>query len=154
MHELTLKDVGITDPDLLGLIDRLDAYLYGLYPPEEVFGVDLDDPELTDIHFVVAYLDGKPVGCGAIKEIDKTATELKRFYVEPEARNRGIAGRMLRYLEDKAGAQGYARIRLETGVPQLEAVAFYKKNGYCAIEPYGEYIGCPSSLCFEKLLQG
>ena len=58
MHELTLKDVGIKDPDLLGLIDRLDAYLYGLYPPEEVFGVDLDDPELADIHFVAAYLDG------------------------------------------------------------------------------------------------
>ena len=74
--------------------------------------------------------------------------------MEPEARNRGIAGRMLRYLEDKAGFARLCAIRLETGVPQLEAVAFYKKNGYYAIEPYGEYIGCPSSLCFEKRLQG
>lgn len=150
MHELQVKDVGIKDPDLLLLIDRLDAYLYELYPPEEVFTVDLDDPGLEAIHFAAAYADGKPVGCGAIKEIDATSTELKRFYVDPAARNRGIAGRMLRYLEEKARAHGYAVIRLETGEAQFEAVAFYKKNGYYAIEPYGEYIGCPSSACFEK----
>ncbi|MBO7744774.1 GNAT family N-acetyltransferase [Paenibacillus sp. MWE-103] len=154
MHELRIVDVGMKDPDLLGLIGKLDAYLYALYPPEEVFGVDLDDPDLRDIHFAAAYLDGQPAGCGAIKELDGTTTELKRFYVEPEFRNRGVAGRMLRYLEDKARARRYAVIRLETGGPQFEAVAFYKKHGYAPIEPYGEYIGCPSSLCFEKRLEG
>ncbi|QHW33429.1 GNAT family N-acetyltransferase [Paenibacillus rhizovicinus] len=152
MHEPILRDVEINNPDLLQLIARLDAYLYEIYPPEEVFVVDLDDPHLSDIHFVVAYVDGNPVGCGAIKEIDEASTELKRFYVEPAYRNQGIAGRLLRYLEEKARGLRYAEIRLETGIPQVEAVAFYKKNGYSSIEPYGEYIGCPSSLCFEKQL--
>ncbi|QHT62590.1 GNAT family N-acetyltransferase [Paenibacillus lycopersici] len=152
MNEPVLRDVEITNPDLLQLIERLDAYLYDLYPPVEVFVVDLDDPGLSGIHFVVAYVDGKPAGCGAIKEIDETSTELKRFYVDPAYRNRGIAGRILRYLEEKARARRYAAIRLETGDPQVEAVAFYKKNGYAAIEPFGEYIACPSSVCFEKRL--
>ncbi|WP_219838429.1 GNAT family N-acetyltransferase [Paenibacillus sp. R14(2021)] len=152
MNDIVLKDAAIKDPDLLGLIDKLDTYLYEIYPPEEVFVVDLDDPDLAAIHFVVAYADGSPVGCGAIKEIDEASTELKRFYVDPAYRNRGIAGRILRYLEGKAAEKQYTYIRLETGDPQFEAIQFYKKNGYYAIAPYGEYVDCPSSVCFEKKL--
>ncbi|MNW57160.1 putative N-acetyltransferase YsnE [compost metagenome] len=140
------------DPDLISLISKLDQYLYELYPADEVFGVDLNDPYAYDIHFVIAYLDETPVGCGAVRELDEQSAELKRFFVEPEYRNRGIAGLILNQLENEARHRQYKFIKLETGDPQNEAIRFYKKNGYYHIASFGEYTSCPSSVCFEKKL--
>jgi len=137
---------------LRGLIEELDAYLFQLYPPDEVFLVDFEAPSANDIRFVIAYSDNRPIGCGAIKPLDENSAELKRFYVIQDFRNRGIAGMMLDKLEKMARESGYASLKLETGEPQAEAVAFYRRHGYEAIERFGEYADCPSSLCYEKQL--
>lgn len=147
MNQIVIKDVATHHPDLKELITQLDDYLYRLYPAEEVSQVDL---EKDDIEFVVTYVQGVPVGCGAIKRLDQYTAELKRFFVLPNYRNQGIAAIMLQALEEKARKSNYTVIKLETGDPQFEAVQFYMKNGYCRIERYGEYIDCPSSVCFEK----
>jgi putative acetyltransferase len=101
-------------------------------------------------HAVVAYDNEKPVGCGAIKEYDETSMEVKRMYVLPDNRNRGIASMILRELELWTAEMSYIRCVLETGKRQPEAIALYKKNGYVSIPNYGQYVGVENSVCFEK----
>ena len=100
--------------------------------------------------FVIARLDGEPVGCGALRCIDESTVEVKRMYVAPLARRRGIASGILAELERLARGFGYARIILETGRFQPEAVALYPAAGYRRILPYGRYIGRTDAHCFGK----
>ncbi len=102
--------------------------------------------------FVVARLDGTPVGCGALRRIDDGTVEIKRMYIAPVARRRGIARCILTELERLAAAHGYARIILETGTRQPEALALYETSGYWRTANYGRYVGNPEAVCFEKRL--
>src|SRR5690348_11026613 len=93
--------------------------------------------------FLVAWLDGRPVGCGGWRSrpgSDELA-EVKRMYVAPEARGRGVAMALLRALEDTAREAGRKRMVLETGHRQPEAIALYHKAGYERIEDFGYYKG-------------
>ena len=103
-------------------------------------------------HAVVAYDNEKPVGCGAIKELSKDSTEVKRMYVLAERRGEGIATTILKELEIWAAELHYGKCRLETGKKQPEAIELYKKNGYKVIPNYGQYEGVENSVCFEKTL--
>lgn len=155
--DLSFHIVDPENPDLRALIDLLDEDLKKRYPHENIYGVDFEDPKVREMTFVVAYLNGKPVGCGGLRplddlELETKAMELKRFYVDPNSRKMGIATKMLLFLEGKAVAAGYSEIRLETGIPQPEAIALYVKHGYKPIDLYGQYVGDPDSLCFGKSL--
>lgn len=101
---------------------------------------------------VVAYENGKALGCGAIKEYAPDAMEVKRMYVSPESRKKGIASKVVAELEKWAKELSYVRCVLETGKKQPEAIELYKKSGYQQIPNYGQYIGIENSLCFEKKL--
>lgn len=103
---------------------------------------------------VVAYEDGAPVGCGAIKHYSEDTMEVKRMYVPPEHRGRGIASKVLKELESWARALRYKKCILETGEKQPEAIALYHRNQYGVIPNFGQYADVPTSVCFEKLLQG
>jgi putative acetyltransferase len=149
---INVKVVRSTDPDLLQLISRLDNELYERYPAEEVYAINMDDPKVNDIVFVVAYKDNIPVGCGAIRPLDNQCTELKRFFVDRSYRRMGIAAILLKYLEGEAKELGFKQIRLETGTEQPEAINFYEKHGYYAIKKFGEYVDGEMSLCYEKNL--
>ncbi|MBB6672081.1 GNAT family N-acetyltransferase [Cohnella nanjingensis] len=138
--------------DLRRMIAKLDEDLLTRYRPEDIHGLDFDDPNVHRITLMVAYADDEPVGCGAIRPLGGETTELKRFFVEASVRRQGIAGRMLEALERKARETGFAVIRLETGTEQPEAIRFYEKNGYAAIAKYGEYADSEHSLCYEKSL--
>jgi GNAT superfamily N-acetyltransferase len=152
MKNFFIKEVSCDSPDLAELIAALDLYLSGIYPAEEIFTVDFTDPKTKEMIFVVAYDGERAIGCGGIRLLDADSAELKRFFIVPDMRRGGIAGSICRYLEKRAAGLGCRIMRLETGEPQHEAVAFYKKNGYYKIEPFGEYEGCASSLCMEKVL--
>lgn len=152
MNNLTVKVVSPEHEDLANLIQKLDEELLERYPAEEIFGVDFSDPTIRDAVFVVAYHEDQPVGCGGIRPIDEVSTELKRFYVDKSLRKLGIAGRMLEALESEAKNRSFTTIKLETGTEQPESVHFYKKHGFYEIDKFGEYVDCPSSLCFEKQL--
>ncbi len=103
--------------------------------------------------FVVAWLDGTPVGCGGLRRYDDGVGELKRMYTDPRWRGRGVAWQVLAQLEDRARRRfGYGRLVLETGVLQPEAMALYESAGYERIEPYGFYRASPLSRCFSKTL--
>ena len=102
--------------------------------------------------FVVAWLEGEAVGCGAVKLTDPADDlgEVKRMYTVPEARRQGVAAAILVHLEARAAALGIRRLRLETGTAQPEALALYESHGWARITPYGRYRDEPSSVCFGK----
>ena len=101
---------------------------------------------------VVAYENDVAVGCGAIKEYTDKIMEVKRMYVPPDKRGKGIASLILKELESWAKELDYAKCILETGEKQPEAISLYKKNNYLVIQNYGQYADVISSVCFEKAL--
>ncbi|MGN9777816.1 GNAT family N-acetyltransferase [Micromonospora sp. H33] len=104
--------------------------------------------------FVVALLDGRPVGCGGWRshgEEGDTA-ELKRMYVAPEARGRGVARAVLAAVERSAREQGRKRIVLECGDKQPEAIALYTSSGYERIPNFGFYKDAPGCISFGRTL--
>jgi putative acetyltransferase len=137
--------------DFGGLVKALDAYLAVTDGDEHAFYSQYNKIDL--IRQVVVCYDGEtPVGCGAIKPFGDDAMEVKRMFVAPEGRNKGIASKILGELETWAKELGCSHCILETGKRQVEAVAFYKKNGYQVIPNYGQYVGVANSVCFEKSL--
>lgn len=151
---VVLKIVDSNNQDLHELIGRLDEELMERYPKQGIYGIDFNDPKVNEVTFVIAYHDEKPVGCGAIRPLNKESMELKRFYVDKKLRNKGIASIILAFLEDKSRKMGYKKIKLETGPKQPEAINLYKKFGYYEIDLFGEYQSSNSeySLCFEKII--
>jgi GNAT superfamily N-acetyltransferase len=100
--------------------------------------------------FVVLYDDGTPVAGGGVKRLDDEACEIKRMYVVPDARGRGLASRLLVALEDEARRLGYAIARLDTGPQQPAAQAMYERAGYA---PIGNFNANPfASFWGEKRL--
>jgi len=113
-------------------------------------------PELFDDpsgYFLVARLDGKPVGCAGICRCEGEQTaELRRMYVAPQARRLGIAHALMNELEETARRLGYATLRLETGPEQPEAIHLYEANGFAVIPNFGPYTAQRRSICMEKAL--
>ncbi len=105
-----------------------------------------------DASYLVVVLDGRAVACGAVQHLDADTAELKRMYVRPAYRGRGIARQLLAALEECALVAGHSRLRLETGTYLPAAIALYRSAGYQPIPVYGEYVGNPYSVCFEKRL--
>jgi GNAT superfamily N-acetyltransferase len=101
---------------------------------------------------VVVYAEGEAVGCGAFKEYSPVAVEIKRMFVKPDHRGRGVAGAILAELEKWAAELGYRECVLETGLNLPEAIRLYEKNGYSRIPNYGQYEGIENSVCMKKVL--
>lgn len=101
-------------------------------------------------HVVIAYEEGQAVGCGAMKEFEGTAMELKRMFVPLNKRGKGIARGVLEELQNWAKELGYKKCVLETGDKMPEAISLYIKSGFKIIPNYGQYTNIKSSICFEK----
>jgi len=134
------------------LLEELDRELLERYPRHAIHGVELRELENGRGFFVVARLDGRTVGTGAVRELEPSVGEIKRMYVRPEARRRGVARAVLVKLEETARALGIHTLRLETGTRQPEAIALYEGEGYRPIPCFGEYASDPFSACYEKTL--
>ena len=137
--------------DFQELVKKLDAELAERDGAQHGFYHQFNGIEGLD-RVVLAVKDGRAVGCGALKELEADVLEVKRMYTVPEQRGRGLAGKLLNELEQWAVEDGYARIVLETGRRQPEAIGLYQKHGYLKTENYGPYIGVDNSVCFEKKL--
>ncbi|MBV9986491.1 MAG: GNAT family N-acetyltransferase [Chitinophagaceae bacterium] len=145
------RRTNISDPGFQQLVARLDAELGERDGTEHDFYAQFNS--LASIPYaIVAYEANEPVGCGALKPYSDDTMEVKRMFVVPALRGKGIASAVLNALEQWASELGYQNCTLETGKRQPEAIALYKKSGYAIIPNYGQYENVENSICFLKKL--
>lgn len=140
-----------TNEDFIALIRFLDEDLARRDGNETAFYSQYNTIDLIK-HAVVAYLDELPVASGAIKHYASGVMEVKRMYTVPAIRGKGYAGKVLAELERWATEMGYAKLILETGKRNPEAIALYNAKGFLVTPNYAPYIGVENSVCFEKIL--
>jgi ribosomal protein S18 acetylase RimI-like enzyme len=158
-----IKQVGYGDPDASKLIAEVQQEYVVRYGGPD--GTPVDPAEFTPPSglFLVGYLDDAPVACGGWRSHGtgtgvSTATgtgpvaEIKRMYVAPAARHRGLARQLLAELERTAAAAGHRRIVLETGSAQPEAIALYRSSGYTPVPPFGHYADAQGAIHLGKHL--
>ena len=149
---LTVTPEPFDSVDARRLVAALDAHLSSLYTPDQRFGPNLKPEHVVPGSgvFLVARADGQAVGCGALRRLDETTAEVKRMYVEPGARGRGVGAAILDHLETAARELGVDRLVLETGIHQAEAIGLYRRAGFRPVPCWGEYAVALTSVCFEK----
>lgn len=138
--------------DVVALIRQADALMQSLYPAESNHLVDVESLAAPHVHFLVAREGGRALGCGAFVLGADGQAEMKRVFVDPAARGKGIARLIMEVLERAAALRGVTLMQLETGIKQPEAIALYRKFGYAERGPFGSYKPDPLSLFMEKRL--
>lgn len=144
-----LLRISSDNPDFRQLVALLDQDLAIRDGEEHAFYAQFNKVDKIK-HCVVAFWENQAVGCGAIRALDEEAMEVKRMFVLPEFRGKGIAGAVLQELEGWTRELGFTRCVLETGKKQPEAIGLYQKSGYRIIPNYGQYAGVENSVCMEK----
>jgi putative acetyltransferase len=140
-----------TNTDFINLVKELNAYFAVIDGEDHAFYNQFNKIENLK-NVIVAYENDKAVGCGAIRAFSTGAMEVKRMYVLPVCRGKGIASKILAELEICAKELGHNTCILETHKKQADAVALYSKAGYKVIPNYGQYANMETSVCFEKTL--
>lgn len=139
--------------DARQLIAELDAALGGAnYPPESRHGYSVDKLLQEGVAFFVMRHEGHAVGCGGVLFVGDEYAEVKRMFVRPGFQGRGFAKAMLAHLTAFAAGQGHRRLRLETGICQVEAIGLYEGAGFVRIGRFGPYWDDPLSVFMEKPL--
>jgi putative acetyltransferase len=152
MNSIQITRTDSQNNDFQLLVKELDADLAIRDGDEHSFFDQFNKIDLIK-HVIVASINDVTVGCGAIKEYDQQTMEVKRMYVKPEYRGKGIASTILNHLENWTKELNYSKCILETGIKQPEAIALYKKSKFINIPNYGQYAEVESSVCFEKVLK-
>jgi GNAT superfamily N-acetyltransferase len=150
---LLTRLVSPRSPEASDLLLSLTAEIAAMYADRDDdggAGFALEDAEGPRAAFIVAWLDGRPVGCGALRHYDDERGEIKRMFVVSDARGRGVARAILEALEAEAVRLGYTRMLLETGDRQPDAVRLYERAGYVRTAQFGVYVEWIGSLCFAK----
>ncbi len=147
----TFKRTDSKDKDFIGLVSLLDADLTIRDGAEHSFYAQFNKLDLIR-NVIVCYTDDVASGCGAFKEYGAGKAEIKRMFVKPAFRGRGIALSILSGLEKWAAELHFSECILETGKKQPEAISLYKKAGYAIIKNYGQYENVENSICMMKLL--
>ncbi len=137
------------NPDFKMLSALFDDYLVDIDGDEREFFAFYNNVQLD--HVLVVYENDETVGCGAFKKFDKNTAEIKRMFVHPNHRNKGIASIILKELELWANDLGFTSYILETSPKLTSAIALYEKTGYQFIPNYGQYIGVENSVCMKKV---
>ena len=137
-------------PDVVALIEALDAYATALYPPESNHLLDVGSLSDAAVSFLVARAEGEAIGCGAVLRDPRGWGEVKRMFVRPDQRGKGIGVRVLAELEALVIGSGLTLLRLETGIHNREALALYRRAGFTERGPFGDYASDPLSVFMEK----
>lgn len=146
-----IKRATSIDEDFKSLVRLLDADLAKRDGKDNAFYAQFNGIVHLK-HVVIFYEEHVPIACGAYKPFDAISAEIKRMFVQPEHRGKGIASKVLAALEVWAKEEGYTACVLETGLRQPEAIALYQKNGYRHIPNYPPYEDVANSVCFKKYL--
>jgi pimeloyl-ACP methyl ester carboxylesterase/ribosomal protein S18 acetylase RimI-like enzyme len=150
---IEVREEPFDSPVSAALVDDYVAEIKAMYPewaPDVPPGMNARDVEPPAGRWLVAYQDGRAVGCAGLKRIDEQVAEIKRIYVAPEARGSGVARALLSRLEQVAQGIGYQLVRLDTGAKQPASVALFGSHGYV---PIADYNSNPvAAFWFEKRL--
>lgn len=141
-------------PDVQALCAAQQREMHGIYGEADI-GPTREAPMFVapdGVFLVLREDDGRAVGCGGVARFDETRGELKRMYVVPEARGRGLGRRLLEELESHARLLGFASVVLETGDRQPAALALYHSAGFVRRPCWPPYDSRALSFCFEKPL--
>jgi GNAT superfamily N-acetyltransferase len=138
------------DAAAVDLIQALDSETQRRCPGEPVFGIDADGFIDRGGVFLLGFVAGSPVACGALRPIDDGVFEVKRMYVRDEFRGRGLSRLMFSKLELMARDIGCCMLRIETGDKQPEALGLYRSVGFAETQRFGPYIKNEYSVCFAK----
>ncbi len=153
MKSVVIRRSTLSSADATRLITALNAELGAAFPEPGANHFSLSEEQIEPGNgaFLVAYLDNTAVGCGAVRRFDAVTAELKRMYVEPSVRGRGIGRALVEALEREARLLGVTKVVLETGTRLTPAIKLYEGMGYVRIPLFGEYLASPdTSLCFGK----
>jgi putative acetyltransferase len=152
VDELTVRPLGPASDEAGALVAELDAHQMSLYPPESTHLLAISELAAPGAVFLGAYPGGRLVGCCGSVTRPGGYVELKRLFVRPAARNRGVAGALLAELEARARAAGARLLRAETGVRQPDSVRVCERAGFVRCGPFGDYPDDPLSVFLEKRL--
>jgi putative acetyltransferase len=160
MSDIHIRAERPDHPQVVALLSALDAYLATLYPPEANHILDIEALRARGVTFLVAWQGPTALGCGATRRMPgepasqgRAYVEVKRMYVQPEARSQRIGVRLLEALEDAARGRGVELAMLETGVDQHEAIRLYERTGYRRCEAFGGYPDNGLSAFYSKDLR-
>ena len=155
MAGVEIRKSTLASADGVRLIAALNAELTAIFPEPGASHFSLSGEQVGAGQgaFLIAYLDDVAVGCGAVRRLDEKTAELKRMYVDPQVRGRGVGRVLVKSLEREALALGVVKVVLETGKRLAPAIRMYERLGYVRIPLYGEYLLSPdTSVCFGKSL--
>ncbi|MQP24500.1 GNAT family N-acetyltransferase [Flavobacterium sp. LMO8] len=147
---IVLKRTTSEDADFNYLTNLFDEYLVEIDGDEKDFFAQFNQIYIKNV--VVCYENDIALGCGAFKEYEPNVAELKRMFVVPESRGKGIASKILSELECWAKEEGFTSCILETSFKLEKAIALYKSFDFEITPNYGQYIGVESSICMKKAL--
>ncbi|MFI0426177.1 MAG: GNAT family N-acetyltransferase [Flavobacterium sp.] len=146
----TIKRTTSENTDFRYLTRLFDEYLIEIDGDEKDFFAQFNQIYIKNV--IVFYENNTALGCGAFKEYEPNVAELKRMFIVPESRGKGIASKILTELESWAKEEGFTSCILETSFKLENAISLYKKFGFQITERYGQYIGVESSVCMKKTL--
>ena len=136
------------------LIDIHSAYCAEHTPAGSGHAVNATTPDLSDMRYWVATIKGDPVGCIGMKSIADRHAEIKTMHVLQTSRGAGVGKELLSTLIEKAQSAGFSRLSLETGKSEGFAASrrLYKRLGFQACPPFGNYTDDPFSYCMTREL--
>ena len=146
---MEIRFVTAQSADFRALAAQLDAYYFTLVGDIQLQYAEPNRPENMNA-LLVAYEDAMPVACGAWKAVDDRTAEIKRIYVQPQYRRRGLATALIRALEEDVLRCGRHKLILETAVDTTSAHELYLSLGYRLRDYYGSPAGADNCMCFQK----
>jgi putative acetyltransferase len=148
---ITITEVAPDSADAIQLIGELDEHLMAHpYPPQSRHAFSIEKLLREGVVFFIAHYEEQLAGCGGIKMFEADYGEVKRMYVRPIFRGKGLGKAMLNRLAEYARGKGVGLLRLETGIYEVEAIGLYERFGFQRRGPFGEYVEDPLTVYLEK----
>ena len=147
---IDITEAAADSPAAVELIGELDAHLMAHpYPPQTRHAYSVEKLLRERVLFFVTRYGGDLAGCGGIKMFGADYGEVKRMFVRPVFRGKGLGKAMLDHLAEYARSKNAGVLRLETGIYEVEAIGLYERFGFQRRAPFGEYVEDPLSVYFE-----
>jgi putative acetyltransferase len=148
---MQLIELTPNDPEVISVFADIDRLINSLYPKATDQSLTLNELSSPNVHAIGLINEDGIVACGAIvKQFDKILYgEIRRLYVKPSYRGKGLSRRIMQNLLHYAGEAQIPLIRLETGPKQIQSINLYEDLGFKRCGPFGVYHDNPQSVFME-----